>query len=275
MATTFQQLRIEPVSAAYWRVAFDHPPINLVDPQTILELQALVGLIEEDAALKVVVFESAHLDFFLARFDLSRAAELPVAPGPTGQPTWVDLTLRLARSRVVSIAKVRGRARGAGSEFCLACDLRYASLERAVFCQPEVPAGILPGGGALERLPLLAGRSRALEIVLGGDDFDAATAERYGWITRALPDAQLDAFVDALAHRIAGFDALALAEAKQLIDRHVLPPATDLVESQNAMIQALLRPSTRERGARARAAAAADPLDFELHLGRRLGELPG
>jgi enoyl-CoA hydratase/carnithine racemase len=138
MATTFLQLRIEPVSAAYWRVVFDHPPINLVDPQTILELQALVGLIEDDTALKVVVFESAHPDFFLARFDLSRAAELPVAPGPTGQPTWVDLTLRLARSRVVSIAKVRGRARS--GQRVLPC-LRSALRERGA-------RGVLPAGSA-------------------------------------------------------------------------------------------------------------------------------
>lgn len=125
------QFSIKEHSAAYWTVTFDNPPMNLVNPETILELQDIVGRIESASALMVVVFDSAHPDFFLARYDLSRAADTPVAPGPTGLPTWIDLTTRLERTNVISIASVRGRARGAGSEFCLACDLRFASLERA------------------------------------------------------------------------------------------------------------------------------------------------
>lgn len=142
------QFTITEQSAAYWRVTFNNPPINLVNPETILELQDIVGRIEAAPELAVVVFDSAHPDFYFARYDLSRAAETPIAPGPTGLPAWIDLTTRLQQSSVISIASVRGRARGAGSEFALACDLRFASVERAFFGQPEVAAGVLPGGGA-------------------------------------------------------------------------------------------------------------------------------
>ncbi|MDC0711946.1 enoyl-CoA hydratase/isomerase family protein [Stigmatella sp. ncwal1] len=273
MTSALTQLDIARVTEAYWRVTFRHPPINLVDPDTLTQLQQLVGQIEADPHLKVVVFDSANPDFYLARYDLSRAAETPVAPGPTGLPTWIDLTTRLSQTRVVSIASVRGRARGAGSEFTLACDLRFASLEKALFGQPEVPAGIIPGGGALERLPRLVGRARALEIVLGGDDFDASTAERYGWINRAVPDAELDAFVDTFARRIASFDAQALGEAKRLVNRTGLPSAADLLETQTTFFSALHWPGARTRGAKARELSAAQPRDFELRLGHHLGQL--
>lgn len=173
------QLRIAHDSPALWRVAFDNPPINLLDPDTIRELHQLVATIEAAEALKVVVFESANPDYFIAHYDISRASETP--------PYWADFTMRLAHAPVVSIAAVRGRARGVGNEFVLACDLRFASLERAFFCQPEVAVGVVPGGGALERLPPLLGRARALEVLLGSDDIDATTAERYGLANRAIP----------------------------------------------------------------------------------------
>ena len=151
--------------------------------------------------------------------------------------------------------------------------MRFASLEKAIFGQPEVPAGIVPGGGALERLPRLAGRARALEIILGGEDFDAATAERYGWINRAVPDAELDGFVDAFARRVASFDAQALGEAKRLVNRTGLPPDAELTETQDVFFAALQWTSARTRGARARELAAAHPHDFELRLGHHLGKL--
>jgi enoyl-CoA hydratase/carnithine racemase len=268
------QFTIVRTTSAYWRIAFDHPPINLVDPDTIRELQRIVGRLEADADVRVVVFESAHPDYWLARYDLSRAADMPIEPGPTGLPAWIDMTTRLARLPVVSIASIRGRARGAGSEFGLACDLRFASREKAVFGQPEVPAGILPGGGAIERLSLLAGRARTLEIILGGDDFDAPTAERYGWINRCLPDAELDAFVDNLARRIGSFDTQAIAEAKRLINRHGVPDAAELLATQEAFLVALASPGARARGLRARERAAAiGPAEFELRLGHHIGTL--
>ena len=188
-------------------------------------------------------------------------------------PTWIDLTTRLTQAPAVSIASVRGRVRGAGSEFALACDLRFASLEKAVFGQPEVPAGVLPGGGAIERLPLLTGRARALEILLGGNDFDAATAERYGWINRALPDADLDSFVDAFARRVASFDRQAMADTKRLINRRSLPAAEDLVETQTVFLEAIRRPVVRSRGLKARERAQAVGADFELRRGHHLGTL--
>ena len=195
MANALTQFTISEAIPGYWRVTFSNPPINLEDPDTILELQELVGRIEADDALRVVVLDSAHPDFFVNHYDVSRAAETPVAPGPTGLPAFIDTTTRLTNSPVVTIASIRGRTRGGGAELAAACDMRFASLERAIFGQPEVGAGMLPGGGGIERLPLLVGRARALEIILGSDDFDAATAAAYGWINCALPDAELDDFV--------------------------------------------------------------------------------
>jgi enoyl-CoA hydratase/carnithine racemase len=273
MSEKASQFSITKVTPAYWRITFSNPPLNLLNPETILELQAIVSWVASDAELRVAVFDSAHPDFFMARYDVSRAAETPVQPGPTGLPTWIDLTTRLSQAPVVSIAAVRGRVRGGGSELTLACDLRFASLEKAVFGQPEVPAGMLPGGGATERLPLLTGRARALEIIVGGDDFDAATAERYGWINRALPDAELDDFVDAFSRRVASFDKQAIAEAKRLVNRHSLPAEADLLEAQAAFLEATRSPAVYARSLRARERAKAVGADFELRLGHHLGTL--
>jgi enoyl-CoA hydratase/carnithine racemase len=273
MATALTQFSITEVTPGYWRVTFSNPPINLQDPDTILELQELVGLIETDNALRVVVLESADPDFFINHYDVSRAAETPVAPGPTGLPTFIDTTTRLATTSVVTIAKIRGRNRGGGAEAALACDLRFASLENAIFGQPEVGSGMFPGGGALERLPLLVGRARALEIILGSNDFDAATAAQYGWINRALPDDELDDFVETLARRIASFDKAALAEAKRLVNRRTLPRAEDLVETQDSFLAAFSWPSLQERGSRLRRRAAEVGPEFELRLGHYVADL--
>src|SRR5271169_6056134 len=247
MTEKLTQFTISEVTPAYWRVSFSNPPINLQDPDTILELQELVGLFETDDALRVVVLESADPDFFINHYDVSRAAETPIEPGPTGLPTFIDTTMRLATTPVVTIAKIRGRNRGGGSEAALACDLRFASREKAVFGQPEVGAGMFPGGGALERLPLFVGRARALEIILGSDDFDAETAALYGWINRALPDAELDDFVDNLARRIASFDKQALAAAKNLVNQVSLPSADRLLEALNSFQAALAWTETQQR----------------------------
>jgi enoyl-CoA hydratase/carnithine racemase len=273
MATALTQFSITEVTPGYWRVTFSNPPINLQDPDTILELQELVGLIETDNALRVVVLESADPDFFINHYDVSRAAETPVAPGPTGLPTFIDTTTRLATTSVVTIAKIRGRNRGGGAEAALACDLRFASLENAIFGQPEVGSGMFPGGGALERLPLLVGRARALEIILGSNDFDAATAAQYGWINRALPDDELDDFVETLARRIASFDKAALAEAKRLVNRRTLPRAEDLVETQDSFLAAFSWPSLQERGSKLRRRAAEVGPEFELRLGHYVADL--
>jgi enoyl-CoA hydratase/carnithine racemase len=273
MTALLTQFTITQASTGYWRVTFSNPPINLADPDTIIELQQLVGLIESDDTLRVVVLDSAHPDFFINRYDVSRVSETPVAPGPTGLPAFIDTTTRLTTSPVVTIASIRGRTRGGGAEIALACDMRFASLERAIFGQPEVGAGLLPGGGGIERLPLLVGRARALEIILGSDDFDAATAANYGWVNRALPDDELDGYVDNLARRIASFDKPALAEAKRLINRRTLPSPDDLIQTQDVFLGAFSSPTVQERGARLRRRAGEVGPDFEARFGHYLADL--
>ena len=228
-----------------WQVIFDNPPANRVDPEMILELQALVDQLEHDPDVTVVVFGSANPDQFLGPYDMSRAAEIPSAPGPTGTPPWVDLTVRLSRLPVVSIAVIRGASRGVGQEFALACDLRFASLERTAIDQPEVSHSLVPGGGAISRLPRLVGRGRALELIVGSVVLDGANAERYGVVNRALPDEELDGFVEKLAREIAGYDRRTLAEAKALIDRATLPANGDLVAAYGAFLASAGRLATR------------------------------
>src|SRR5262245_1359836 len=177
----YTHFALEIRTPAYWRVTFEHPPINTITATTVEELTELVGKIETDPALKVVVFDSANPDFYLAHYDLENdpARTLSLKPGPTGMHPWLDLTARLSRAPVVSIAAIRGRARGAGSEFLLANDIRLAG-DRAILGQFEVGTGVVPGGGTIARLPRLIGRGRALEVLLVGDDIDAARAELYG-----------------------------------------------------------------------------------------------
>src|SRR6201981_305338 len=192
-----------------WTITFSNPPINMFVPSTIVELGALMTDLETDPAVKVIVFQSANPDFFIAHLDVARAAERPEVLG-----LWREFVLRLSSTPVVSIAKIRGRTRGIGNEFVLACDMAFASRQTALFGQPETGVGLGAGGRALEWLPRLVGRSRALEIVLSGDDFDADIAERYGWVNRALNDDDIDLFVDTLVRRLASFDREVLAAAK-------------------------------------------------------------
>src|SRR5262245_52043167 len=207
-------LAVERITPQYWRVAFDHGPINTVTAETVEELSRLVDEIERDQHLNVVVFTSANPDFFIAHYDTEgdpgRTVSMP--PGPTGMHPWLDLTVRLSRAPVLSIASIRGRARGAGSEFVLACDIRLAG-DQAILGQFEVGAGVVPGGGPMARLPRLMGRGRALEVLLVADDIDAARAERYGYVNRTVPDGELEAETERMARRVAGFDKQAIAEA--------------------------------------------------------------
>jgi len=160
MPPDHKQLSIHRESPAIWRVTFDHPPVNLVDHRTLQELHDLTAAIEASEELKVVVFDSADPDFFLAHWDIASVA--PARPDGTPPPSWIDISLRLAQAPVVTIGLIRGRARGMGSEIPLGFDMRFASLERAIFGQPEVGVGLVPGGGSMERLSQLAGRARAL-----------------------------------------------------------------------------------------------------------------
>jgi enoyl-CoA hydratase/carnithine racemase len=251
-----------------WTITFSNPPINMFVPETIVELGALMKEIETDPSVRVVVFQSANPDFFVAHLDVAKAAERPEVLA-----LWRDFVLRLSSTPVVSIAKIRGRTRGIGNEFVLACDMRFASRQNAVFGNPEVGVGLIPGGGALEWLPRLVGRSRALEIVLSADDFDADIAERYGWVNRALDDNDLDSFVDTLVRRLGSFDREVLAAAKTQINRFGTPTATELESSNDMIFPMLTWPSARARRAKLRNIGYGVPSDFELNFGRHLTAL--
>src|SRR3979490_2011926 len=241
-------VRVIEETSAYWRVVFDYPPFNIVDATIFQGLQDLLVRMDASASLCVVVFESANPDFYLAHFDLTgKIGNITTAVGPSGLPILMDTFVRLTKSPVVSIAKIRGCVRGVSSEFVLACDMRFASRENTRLGQPDVGVGVNPGGGGTERLPLLVGRGRALEIVLGANDFDGDTAERYGYVNRALADAELDDFVDVLARRIASFDRRPIAAAKNLINQVSLPSADGLLDALNAFQTALTWPETQQR----------------------------
>jgi enoyl-CoA hydratase/carnithine racemase len=186
---------------------------------------------------------------------------------------WSDVVLRLASMPVVSIAKIRGRTRGIGNEFVLACDMRFACRQSALFGNPEIGVGLVPGGGALEWLPRLVGRSRALEIVLSADDFDADIAERYGWVNRTLDDDDLDSFVDTLVRRLTSFDRETLAAAKAQINRFGTPTATELQSSNDMFFSTLALPSAQARRAKVRGLGYGVPSDFELNFGSYLPRL--
>lgn len=248
MTSTTTPVRILEETPAYWRALFDHPPLNIVDADVIDALQALLSRMDASSDLRVVVFESANPEFYLAHFDMTgQSGNVTTRIGPSGLPLAIDALVRLTTSPVVSIAKIRGRARGIGSEFVLACDMRFASRERTLIGQPEVGAGVVPGGGGTVRLPQLVGRGRAFEIVLGADDFDGETAERYGYVNRALPDSALDGFVDQLARRIASFDRRPIAMAKALVNDVSLPAVDQLLEARNSFAAASGWPETQLR----------------------------
>jgi len=262
------QFNIDRTNPGQWTITFSNPPINMFVPTTIVELGALMTDLEADSSVKVVVFQSANPDFFIAHLDVAKAADRPEVLG-----LWRDFVLRISSTPVVSITKIRGRTRGIGNEFVLACDMRFASRQSAIFGNPEIGVGLVPGGGALEWLPRLVGRSRALEIVLSGDDFDADIAERYGWVNRTLNDDDLDSFVDALVKRLASFDREALAAAKAQINRLGIPTATELQSSNDLFFPTLAWPSAQARRAKIRGIGYGVPSDFELNFGRYLPAL--
>src|SRR6202023_628468 len=244
--TTSEQIRLDRRSPAYWRVTVDTPPINVMGPVMVLQFQELINALEADEHVRVVVFDSAVEDYFLNHSDfLAKLEDLTAMPaGPTGLPPWPDFLARLTRAPFTSIALIRGRATGNGSELTLACDMSFASREKAIISQWEVGVGMVAGGGPMARLPELIGRNRALEVLLSSEDIRGDQAEAYGYINRALPDAELDAFVEALATRIAGFDKWAIAQTKRLVDTS-LPPDVELGAGWDACIASLGRPAAQ------------------------------
>ena len=243
------QVRLTRVTPQYWRVTFHNPPFNIFGPNTIPQLKKVVTALETDPQVKVVVFDSDVPDFFLTHYDfvppLSDTTSLP--PGPTGLPQLPDLLVRLSKAPVVSIALIRGRATGVGSELGLASDMRFASREKAKLSQFEIGAGFAPGGGPMARLPRLIGRGRALEVLMTGSYLNGEIAERYGYVNRAVPDAELDAFVDTMARRIAGFDKQTLADIKRLVDASSLPTNEQIGAEWEAFLGSVKRPDAQQR----------------------------
>jgi len=268
-------LSITQHSPQYWRVTFDNPPINLVDPAMIVALHELLTTIEQDNRVAVVVFDSADPEFFLAHYDLvadpSPLDALPASPTPFHH--WAELLIRLAKSRAVTITAMRGRARGTGSELALATDIRFASRERAVLGQFEVGIAAVPGGGPSTRLPGIVGRGRAFEILLGGEDFTADLAERYGYVNRAVPDTQFAEFVDAFAQRVSRFDPLALADIKRLVNAASLPADGALTAEMDACTKALARPAAPALIGQALKQGLQQRSNTELNLGDYVGTL--
>lgn len=254
-----------------WRVVFDNPPINLVTPEMLVELPELISQMDVARELRVVVFESANADYFLNHYDTSRVGETPKDSGMSGYPPVVDVSTRLSRLPVASIAKIRGRVRGLGSELTLAMDMRFAG-DRALFGQPETANGNLPGGGGLEYLPRVMGRARALEVALSSDDYPAELAERYGWVNRAVDDAALDDVVDTLARRIASYDKESIAAVKQQINRHTLPSPEDMMSSLEIYLASFAWPGSQRRLAAALAAGRNQSGDYEMRMGYHLGQ---
>jgi enoyl-CoA hydratase/carnithine racemase len=251
------------------------PPMNLLGPELVRDLVDLIRRAEADNGLKVIVFKSADPDYFISHVDVTKIKEYrDEAAKLVGEASIALLFRYLSASRLVTIAQIAGRTRAAGSEFVLACDMRFAARETAIFAQPEPGFGVSPGAGGMQHLARLMGRGRALEVMLSAQDYDAELAERYGWINRALPADALDDFVTSLAHRIAKFPAAGLGLVKDRVNAIALAPVEDFRRdsdlfgegSRNAEAQSQFQ-AAFQRGFQTREA--------EMDLARLLGDLPG
>lgn len=260
------------VSSGYWKIIINNPPINMYDTEFSKQLMVLMDEMEANENLKVVVFESADPDFFVAHVELLNVGDFPKGTGKTGLSiAWPDMARRLEIAPFVSIASIRGRARGLGSEFVQAFDLRFASKEKAFFAQVEIGIGSFPGGGGMERLHLLTGRSRALEIILSGNDYDAQTAAMYGWVNRAIADQELDTYVDNFAKRIDTFDKQAIAAIKSIMnERAKLATNEEILDTQTKFFESLQWPEARQRIKNLFEKGLQQNGDLELNLGSRI-----
>ncbi|SDT58557.1 enoyl-CoA hydratase/isomerase family protein [Bradyrhizobium canariense] len=269
------QIRLTRSSTAYWRVTFDNPPLNVMGPRFVRELREIVTAVEADQQVKVLVFDSAVEGFFLNHSDFNAdMRDLTSMPqGPTGLEAWPDILVRLTRMPVVSIALIRGRATGNGSEIALACDMSFASREKTRLSQWEVGVGLVAGGGPMARLPRQMGRQRALEVLLSSNDVGGDLAEAYGYVNRSLPDAELDEFVDALATRIASFDKWAIANTKRLVSAASLPPDVEIAAGWDACMASIARPAAQRKIKALFEKGFHRPGDAEDRLGFYVGQL--
>ncbi|MEY9894314.1 enoyl-CoA hydratase/carnithine racemase [Catenulispora sp. MAP5-51] len=269
-----EHFHVEKVSSSYWRVTFDNGPVNLLDPDSVEQLADLVGRMEDDPDLTVAVFRSENPGYFMAHWDFASdsARVLAMQPGPTGLNPYVDNFVRLSKLPLATISEIRGRARGAGSEFVLATDIRFAS-EQAILGQFEIGVGTVPGGGPMARLGRLVGRGRALEILLGGDDIPAALAADYGYVNRLVPDAQIEEFTDAFARRIASFEKVAVSGIKQLVDAATLPEDEEFARGLKSYFATAGRPENRPFVGMLFDKGLQQPDRIELDLGTSIGML--
>jgi len=274
-ATSTKRIELFRRSPQNWRVALNHPPLNVFGPESIPQLNEIVTALETDKEVKVVVFDSAVEGFFLTHYDFLAKIEdtTSLPPGPTGLQPLPDMLVRLSRAPVVSIASIRGRATGVGSELALACDMRFASREKAILSQWEVGAGIVPGGGPMARLPRLMGRGRALEVLLGADDISGDLAERYGYVNRSFPDSELDAFVESLSTRIATFDKQVISETKRFVDVASLPPDFEIAPEWDVCFASIMRPAAQQRIKMLIEQGFHQPGDVEERLGYHVGQI--
>jgi len=251
------------------------PPMNLLGPELVRDLVSLIQQAEADHTFKVLVFKSADRDYFISHVDVTRIKEYRAeAAKLTGEASIAMLFRYLSASRLVTIAQIEGRVRGAGSEFVLACDMRFASRESAIFCQIESAFGQLPGGGATQHLTRLMGRARALEVILSAEDYDAEMAERYGWINRALTENALGDFVRSLAHRIASFPAAGHVVVKDRVNAIALAPAEDFRRDSDLFAEGMRNPEAQSR-IQAAMKRGFQTREAEMTLAQMLGELDG
>jgi enoyl-CoA hydratase/carnithine racemase len=272
----YPTLRVAEPDKGVLSVVIDAPPMNLIGPELVRDLVRLLGAVESGEDVQVMVLESADPEYFLPHVDLTKVAEYTAEAAKAGGPDDASLGMlwhTLSELPVVSIAKLRGRARGAGSALALACDMRFAARENAVLGQIEVGVGTTPGAGGVQHLGRLLGRGRAMEVILGADDVDAEQAERYGWINRALPDADLDAFVARLARRIASFPAEAVRSAKRALNQLTLPGADAIRADARRFRQLVASDTAQDRTARLFAQGLQTRGSLELELGDRVGVL--
>jgi enoyl-CoA hydratase/carnithine racemase len=271
-AMAFETLKVRKEGAVLF-ADIAAPPMNLLGPALVRDLVSLIQQAEADAAVQVLVFTSADPDYFISHVDVTRIREYrEEAAKLTGEPSIALLFRHLSASRLVTIAQIEGRVRGAGSEFVLACDMRFAARESAIFGQPEPGLGVIPGAGGVQHLVRLMGRARALEVLLSADDYDAELAERYGWVNRALPAKALGDFVRSLAHRIAGFPAVGQVVVKERVNAIALAPVEDFRRDSDLFSAGVRNPEAHKR-IQAALKRGFQTRDAEMSLGRLLGNL--
>jgi enoyl-CoA hydratase/carnithine racemase len=271
-STVFDTLKVRQEGAVVF-AAIAAPPMNLLGPELVRDLVSLIQHAEADHTIQGFVFKSADPDYFISHVDVTRIKEYREAAAKlTGEPSIALLFRHLSASHLVTIAQIEGRARGAGSEFVLACDMRFAARESAIFGQLELAFGTIPGGGGIQHLVRLMGRARALEVMLSAEDYGAELAERYGWINRALPANELEGFVRSLAHRIARFPAAGHVAVKERVNAIALAPADEFRRDSNLFGDEVRDPEPQKR-LQAAFKRGFQSRDAEMNLAKFLGEL--